>query len=299
MTETTHPVGVDGQARLVAAPRVRRGSRQKVADVVLSVVLISLSLFMIMPLVWLITTSVTGRAEAFQLPPRWIPTPPTLANYAEINSLIPIGRMALNSLIVSVLATTGALLTSTLAAYAFSRIRFRGGNTLFSILLAALMVPVQLTVIPLFILMRTLGLVDNLASVWLPATVNVFGIFFLRQYFASIPRDLDEAARIDGAGHLRILFQIMLPLATPALSALTIFLFEATWNNYFWPSIFLQSNERMTLPVGLVQLQGAVGGGPAVVVFAAITAVVLPVLVLFLIFQRSFVESIASTGLKT
>ncbi|MGD7790092.1 carbohydrate ABC transporter permease [Propionibacteriaceae bacterium Y1700] len=286
-------------SRLVAVPRRRSGRRVRVGDVILSVVLLVLAALMITPLVWLISQSISEPPNAFQLPPQWIPQPPTLANYGEINSLIPIGRMALNSLTVSVLATVGALLTSTLAAYAFSRISFRGGNSLFSVLLAALMVPVQLTVIPLFILMRTLGLVDNLASVWLPATVNVFGIFFLRQYFLSIPRDLDEAARIDGAGHLRILFGIIVPLATPALSALTIFLFEATWNNYFWPSIFLQSSENMTLPVGLVQLQGNVGGGPAVVVFAAITAVVLPVLVLFLIFQRSFVESIASTGLKS
>lgn len=266
---------------------------------ILDVFLIVLSLLMIAPIVWLIATSLSDRSQAFALPPKWIPVPITFDNFIEIESLIPFGRMALNSLLVATLATLGALTTSILAAYAFSRLRFTGKGPVFSILLSALMVPVQLTVIPLFLLMRYLGMVDHLASVWLPACVNVFGIFFLRQYFTSIPRELDEAAKIDGAGHLRIVFSVIVPLATPALSALSIFLFEASWNNYFWPSVFLQSPEKMTLPVGLVQLQSSQGGGPAVVVFAAITAVVVPILILFLIFQRTFVASIASTGLKS
>jgi multiple sugar transport system permease protein len=166
------------------------------------------------------------------------------------------------------------------------------------VLLAALMVPVQLTVIPIFILMRHLGLIDHLASLWLPALINVFAIFFLRQYFNTIPRDLDEAARIDGAGHLRILFQILVPLAGPALSALTILGFEASWNNYFGPLIFLSTPENMTLPIGLVSLSAGQGGGPAAVVFAGITLVVAPVLIVFLVFQRAFVESVASVGIR-
>jgi len=159
------------------------------------------------------------------------------------------------------------------------------------------MVPVQLTIIPLFIMMRNLGLVDNIASLWLPALVNVFAIFFVKQYFDSIPRELDEAARIDGAGHLRILFRILVPLSAPALSAVSILAFEASWNNYFGPLIFLSSPQNMTLPIGLVSLSTGYGGPPAVV-FAAITLVVIPVLVLFLVFQRSIVESVASVGIR-
>ncbi len=181
----------------------------------------------------------------------------------------------------------GSLLTASLAAYAFSRIPFRGRDSVFVVLLAALMVPTQLTIIPIFIIMRKLELIDTLAALWIPALVNVFAIFFLRQYFNTIPRDLDEAARIDGAGHLRILFQILLPLAGPALSALAILGFEASWNNYFGPLIFLNSPEKMTLPVGLVSLSAGQGGGPAVVVFAGITLVVLPILIVFLVFQRA------------
>lgn len=281
----------------VVTPR-SRARVPKVWEWLLNTVLVLLGLFMIAPLVWLISMAFTERAHAFQLPPQWIPNPFSLANFAGITELIPFGQMALNSLVIAVLATCGALLTSLLASYAFSRLRFRGRDGLFAVLLTALMVPVQLTVIPLFILMRELRLTDTLMAVWLPACINVFGIFFLRQYLKSIPMELDEAARIDGAGHFRILFQIIAPLAKPALAALAILVFEAAWNNYFWPSVFLRTPEKMTLPLGLVQLQGFQGGGPTTVLFAAIAAVVVPVLVVFLIFQKSFVASIASTGVK-
>ncbi|MDQ4137534.1 MAG: carbohydrate ABC transporter permease [Actinomycetota bacterium] len=266
---------------------------------ILDAVLALLGLAMVLPLIWLIMTSLTPAIEAFELPPNWLPWPITLDNFAAIPELIPFGRMALNSVIISVIATVGSLLTSTLAAYAFSRLDFAGRDKVFALLLSALMVPTQLTVIPVFILMRNLGLVDSLAAIWLPLLINVFGIFFLRQYFSSIPRELDEAARIDGAGHMWILFRMIVPLSGPALSALAILVFEASWNGFFWPLIFLNSPENMTLPLGLVSLQSAQGGGPAVVVFAAITAVVLPVLIVFMLFQRAFVASVASTGLKS
>lgn len=280
-----------------AAP-ARRRRPFRVGRLVKSIVLLVIGLLMIAPLIWLVTTSLTEPIDAFALPPRWVPVPFSLQNFGDVVGLIPIGRMALNSLIVTVISVAGSLLTASLAAYAFSRIRFRGRDALFLVLLAALMVPTQLTIIPIFILMRKLELIDTLASLWIPALVNVFAIFFLRQCFNTIPRDLDEAARIDGAGHLRILFQIMLPLAGPALSALAILGFEASWNNYFGPLIFLTSPENMTLPIGLVSLSAGQGGGPAAVVFAGITMVVVPILVVFLIFQRSFVESVASVGIR-
>lgn len=266
---------------------------------VLDVVLVLLGLLMIAPLVWLITTSLMTTDKAFSLPPQWIPAPVTLTNFSAVPGLIPFARMAFNSVLIAVITTAGALLTSVLAAYAFSRLEFRGRDAIFLVMLSALMVPVQLTVIPVFILMRWLHLIDTSTAIWLPAIVNVFGIFFLRQYFNSIPRELDEAARIDGAGHLWILFRMLVPLSGPALSALGIFVFEASWNNFFGPLIFLNSPQKMTLPVGLFSLQSSQGGGPAAVVFAAITMVVIPVLLLFLVFQRSFIASIATTGLRS
>jgi multiple sugar transport system permease protein len=287
-----------GRAARSAAAPARRRRPFRVGRLIKSVVLFVIGILMIAPLVWMIVTSLTEPIAAFALPPRWLPIPFSLQNFGDVVDLIPIGRQAVNSLIVTTISVAGSLLTASLAAYAFSRIPFRGRDTIFVVLLAALMVPTQLTIIPIFIIMRRLELVDTLAALWIPALVNVFAIFFLRQYFNTIPRDLDEAARIDGAGHLRILFQIMLPLAGPALSALAILGFEASWNNYFGPLIFLTSPEKMTLPIGLVSLSAGQGGGPAVVVFAGITMVVLPILVVFLIFQRAFVESVASVGIR-
>lgn len=275
-----------------------RHRRFTTGSIVLDIVLVIVGILMVSPLVWLISTSLTDAAHAFALPPTWIPVPFSLDNFAQVFGLIPFGRMFLNSLIVATLATAGSLFTSVLAAYAFSRLTFRGSQTIFVGILSALMVPVQLTIIPVFILMRTLHLVDTLTALWLPAFINVFAIFFLRQYFNTIPRELDEAARIDGAGHLWILFRMLVPLSGPAISALVILNFQAAWNDYFGPLIFISSPQNMTLPLGLVTLQAGQGGGPAVVVFAAVTMVVIPVLVLFLVFQRSFVASIASSGIR-
>ena len=276
----------------------RRRRPFRVGRLIKNIVLFVIGVLMIAPLVWMISTSLTEPIAAFDLPPNWIPVPFSLQNFADVVDLIPIGQQAVNSLIVTTISVVGSLLTASLAAYAFSRIPFRGRDSIFVVLLAALMVPTQLTIIPIFIIMRKLELIDTLAALWIPALVNVFAIFFLRQYFNTIPRDLDEAARIDGAGHLRILFQILLPLAGPALSALAILGFEASWNNYFGPLIFLNSPEKMTLPVGLVSLSAGQGGGPAVVVFAGITLVVVPILIVFLFFQRQFVESVASVGIR-
>lgn len=254
---------------------------------------------MVIPLIWLFVQSLTPSATAFSTPPQWIPHPLTLDNFKAIPGAIPFGRMALNSVIVSSVTTVGVLLTSSLAAYAFSRIDFTGNGKLFAVMLGAMMVPGQVTVIPVFIIMRKLGLVDTLWAIIFPLLINVFGIFFLRQYFSSIPRELDEAAKIDGAGHLWILFRMILPLSGPAVSALAIFVLEASWNGFFYPLIFINSAENMTLPLGLVSLGGSIGGAPAVVVFAAMTSVVLPLLIIFVVFQRSFIASIATTGLRS
>lgn len=271
--------------------------RQHLGRWILTAVLIVFGVVMLAPLVWLVSESLTKETSAFYLPPSWIPRDPTFENFSAMAELIPFGRMFLNSVIVSVTATAGALLVSLMAAYAFSRLRFRFREGMFALMLAALMVPMQMTIIPVFFLMRNLGLVDTLGSLILPALINVFAIFFFRQYFNSIPRELDEAATLDGAGHGWILFRMLIPLSGPAIAAMTILNFEATWNNYFGPLIFLRTEERMTLPLGLVTLQAGQSGS-SVVVFAAITAVVVPALVVFLLFQRAFISSVATAGVR-
>jgi len=280
------------------ATPARRRRPFRPARLVISLVLFVIGVLMIAPLVWMISTSLIEPTAAFALPPQWLPIPFSTQNFADVVDLIPVGQMALNSVVVSLISVVGSLLTACLAAYAFSRISFRGRDQVFLVMLSALMIPGQLIIIPVFVMMRKLELIDTLVALWLPALINVFAIFFLRQYFNTIPRELDEAARIDGAGHLRILFQIMVPLAGPALSALAILGFESSWNQYFGPLIFLTSPEKMTLPIGLVTLSAGQGGGAAAVVFAGIAVVVVPMLVVFLVFQRAFVESVASVGIR-
>ena len=255
-----------------------------------------LGVLMLAPLAWMIGESFTDRRYALRLPPNWIPDPFTVQNYRDVKDLIPFARMARNSLIVATISTAGSMFVAVLAAYAFSRLRFPGRERIFLLMLSAMMIPGQMTVIPVFILLRNLGLLDSLPALWLPALINVFAIFFFRQYFNTIPRELDEAARIDGANNAWILFRVIVPLSGPALAAMTILSFEASWNSYFGPLIFITSKENMTLPLGLVTLHTQ--GGGAVLVFAAITAVVVPVLVVFLIFQRTFVRSIAAVGVR-
>jgi len=283
--------------RIDAAPR-RHGRRRSAAAIIVDLVLVVFGLLMLSPLVWLIVQSFTVPEFAFADPPNWLPIPFTAQNFVDVLEYMPFFQQFGNSLLLAVISTGGSLLFSVLAAYAFARIDFRGSRILLVVMLSALMVPAQLVIIPIFIMMRQLGLIDTLAALWLPALINVFQIFFLSQYFRTIPRELDEAARIDGAGHFWILFRMLIPLSGPAIAALSILGFEASWNGYFGPLIFLSSPENMTLPLGLVTLQNGFGAAPAVVVFAAITMVVVPLLVAFLAFQRQIVESVASTGLK-
>ncbi|HTN57166.1 MAG TPA: carbohydrate ABC transporter permease [Protaetiibacter sp.] len=268
------------------------------ATVVLYAFLVVFSALMLSPLFWLVTQSFLPSQFAFSAPPRWLPVPFTVENYPAVVGYIPFFQQFGNSLSLAVISTAGSLLFSVFAAYAFARIQFRGSRVLLVVMLSALMVPAQLIIIPIFIMMRQVGLVNTLAALWLPALINVFQIFFLSQYFRSIPRELDDAARIDGAGHMWILLRMIVPLSGPALAALAILQFEASWNGYFGPLIFLSSPDKMTLPLGLVTLQAGFGSTPAVVVFAAITMVVLPLLVVFVIFQKQIVESVASAGLK-
>ena len=264
----------------------------------LNFLLLALALVILAPFYWMLVNAVLPREQAFALPPDWLPSEITFANFAQVFELIPFGRLVLNSLKLTVIITVGALVTSTLAAYAFARLRFPGRDLLFIILLSALMVPQQVTVIPTFVLMRTLGLLDTHEAVYLPALINVFGTFLLRQFFLTIPRDLEDAAKLDGAGHLRILWNVIVPLSAPALSALAIFIALAAWNEFFWPNVFLTSPEKMTLPVGLVMISGRFGSGSPVVILAALSMIVVPLLILFAFAQRRITESVAMTGLR-
>jgi multiple sugar transport system permease protein len=260
--------------------------------------LLVLGLLMFAPFYWMLLNAVLPTRLAFALPPVWVPKAVTFDHFGKVFELIPFGMFVLNSLKITFIVTAGVLVVSTMAAYAFARLRFPGRDLLFLILLASLMVPGQVTVVPTFIVLRTLGLVDTHEAVYLPQLINVLGIFLLRQWFLTLPRELEDAARIDGAGHAGILRHVVVPLSGPPLAALAIFCSQQAWNDFFWPNIMLSSPEKMTLPVGLVYLQGQYSTGSPVVIFAAIAMVVVPVLVLFLFAQRPITQSLALTGLR-
>jgi multiple sugar transport system permease protein len=263
----------------------------------LNLIMVLISLIMILPFYWVIITAFVPQMSAFGKPPNWFPTDWTLENVRRVFDSVPFWRQFFNSVKVSLLITVGSVTTSTMAAYAFARLQFPGRDVLFVILLAALMVPGQVTVIPTFILMRNLGLMNTHEALWVPGLISVFGIFLLRQFFLRTPRDLEEAAKLDGAGYLRIMFQIALPLAAPAIAALAVLNFQAAWNDFFAPNLFLTTPDMFTLPVGLVALRGMFGGTPTTI-FAGVTIVLLPVLIVFLLAQRRLTESIALTGIR-
>ncbi len=263
----------------------------------LNLIMVVVSLIMIVPLYWVIITAFVPQMSAFGKPPDWTPNEWTLDNVRKVLDSVPFWRQFFNSVKVSAIITVGSVTTSTMAAYAFARLQFPGRDVVFVIFLAALMVPGQVTVIPTFILMRNLGLMNTHEALWIPGLISVFGIFLLRQFFLRTPRDLEEAAKLDGAGYLRIMFQIALPLAAPAIVALAVLNFQAAWNDFFAPNLFLTTPDMFTLPVGLVALRGMFGGTPTTI-FAGVTMVLIPVLIVFLLAQRRLTESIALTGIR-
>jgi multiple sugar transport system permease protein len=269
-------------------------------EVLIWAFLIAMTVIEMAPMSWLISTSLRDPANSFDLPPDFLPTAFKWQNYlAVINSTeIDFLLFFWNSLRIAVTTTFAQLVTCSMAAFAFARLRFPGRNTLFFIFLATMMVPGTVTMIPTFILMRHLSLIDSHWALILPGLSSAFGVFLLRQQFMTLPQELMEAARIDGAGFARIFGQIMLPLIGPGLSALGIFTFLGQWNNFLGPMLYLRSWEKFTYPLAIVNLQGYMGSGNRAHVLAAIMIGVLPVLVCFLVAQRYVIQGIAVTGLK-
>ena len=251
---------------------------------------------MLLPFIWMLSTSLKTPADTFAYPPVWIPSQIVWGNYTKAVSVMPFGRFYLNSLFVTVSVTVLQILTSSLAAFAFARLRFRGRNMLFLLYLATLMIPFQVTMIPNFILVRLLGWYDTYQALILPPAFSAFSTFLLRQYFMGIPLDLDEAARIDGASSFRIWWSVILPLSGPVLAALAIFVSLNTWNEFLWPLIITNSPEMRTLPVGLSTFQGQFKVEWNLLMAGSVIAM-LPVLIVYIIGQRWFIRGIAMSGM--
>lgn len=262
-------------------------------------VLTILALTMIVPFGWMFATSLKPREYILQNPPQLIPDPATLSSYSDLFDTLPMDKMLFNSLFVAIVGTAGQVLFSAMAAYAFSRLQWRGRNTLFLVYLATMMVPSQVTLIPQFILIRQLDWVNTYQALILPSVFSAFGTFLLRQFFLTLPKDLEEAAFMDGANHLTIFWRIILPLSKPALGTLAVFSFMGLWNSYLWPLFVAREQAFMTLPVGLASLQG----GPRALtqwnlVMAGAVITVIPILLVYLFAQKSFVRGVTMSGIK-
>lgn len=257
-----------------------------------------LGFIVIIPVAYIVSMAFTTQQNQLLYPVRWIPDPVTLQNFTQIfnEPTLPLLRWFGNSVLVATIGTVLILAISSLSGYAFARLEFPGKGGIFSALIASLMIPGAVTLIPVFIMLRDLKLLDTYASIWLPAMAGITGIFLLRQHFYSIPSELEDAARVDGANRFRIFYQIALPLVRGALVALAIFSFLGLWNDLFWPLIVLSGRSNLTLPVGLLVIQQGsyVNAGLA---FAAAFIASFPTLVLYAIFQRRIIAGVSTSGL--
>ncbi|RED61911.1 carbohydrate ABC transporter permease [Cohnella phaseoli] len=273
-------------------------NRVKPKSLLIHAVMIVCCILFIFPFLWMALTSFKTPQEIFQWPPRMFPKEWSFSNYQEVLTAVPLLRMLLNSLFVAVAVTAGTLLFSSLAAYSFARLRFKGKDLLFSMYLGTMMVPLMVTLIPTFVIMRKLGMVDTYYALIVPGFFgNAFGTFLLRQFFMTIPRQLDEAARIDGCGYFGIYSRILMPLMKPALASLFIFTFMGVWNDFLWPLVVIQTESVKTITLGLASFQGLYTTKYHLLMAAAMISV-LPVLVAYISSQRYFIEGITLTGLK-
>lgn len=261
------------------------------------------TIIMLIPLVWMFATSLKTFAEVQAYPPTLLPETPQWSNYVEAFRTFNFGRYLFNSLFVTVLSVAGTLVSCTLAAFAFTVYDVPGRKILFGLLLAALMMPGQVTIIPQFKLFAELGMVNTFMPLLIPLWLggNVFAIFLLRQFFLTLPRDYIEAARIDGASEFRILWNIFVPLSKPALLTVTVFTFLGSWNDLWGPLIYLHDERRYTMPLGILRFMAEMGrpeGSPMHLIMAVSTVMVIPIIILFFVAQKRFIEGIATTGIK-
>ena len=262
-------------------------------------VLMAGAITMIFPFYWMLKTSFLTDSQALEMPPKlWFSFPLYFGNYKEVFELAATGRAICNSLFIAVVSTAGVLFTSSLAAFAFAKLRFPGEKKLFGLIFATMLIPSQVTLIPLYVVFSKIGWVDTHLPLIVPQImVNAYGVFLIRQFMVSVPDSYIEAAKLDGAGYLRIYAGIMLPLCKPALVTLGMFTFVGNWNNFVGPLIYLNTEELFTLPLIINSFRSAyaVDWG---LLMAGSTVAVLPLLLIYLFAQRSFIEGIAATGLK-
>ncbi len=277
----------------------RRNATKIVQRILIYALLILIALIILVPLAWMLSTSFKLKSQLFLPEIYWIPKRITTQNYQNLltDPSVPIVTWFINSLGIAIITTILTLTIDALAAYAYARMEFPGSKWLYRVMLATLFMPGLMFLIPNFITIYNLTLLDTFAGVILPYLAGVFGVFFLRQFFESLPRELEEAARMDGANAFQTFYQIVLPLARPALSTLAVITFLASWNDFLWPLLILQGVNLQTLPIGLRTLQGAYTSEYGLMMAGAVI-VAIPVLIIYVSLQRYIVQSVASSGLK-
>ena len=261
-------------------------------------VVTALAFAVMLPFIWMIVTSLKSPTEVFAYPPTWIPKEFQWSNYLEMWNKAPFGRYFMNSAIVAICVTIGQLTSCVLAAFAFARMDFKGKNTMFMIFLSTTMISSQVTLVPTYLVMRTLDWIDSYQALIVPFLANAFGVFMLRQSFRTIPKELEEAAKLDGCSRFRFLWQILIPLSKPILASQALFTFMGNWNSYQWPLIITNQDSMRTLQIGLRYFVSGEGSTQWGIYMAAALVVTLPVIVIYFLVQKTFVESMASTGLK-
>jgi len=262
------------------------------------IVLLALTLAMVLPILWAFSTALKPQKEIYSYPPTIVPSRIEWQNFRKAWESAPFGRYAFNSVFVTTTIVVCQLVNAAFAAYAFSWLSFRGRDTLFLFFLFAMMIPTQVLIVPTFFIFKTFGWIDTYWALIIPFVSNAFGIFLIRQAFLSVPRDLVDAAKIDGCGHLGIIRHIMVPSSRASFISFSLLTFTWRWNDYFWPLIMTNSTKMRTLPVGIVFLRTSEGSIEWNVVMAGAVLVMLPVILLFVFLQKYFVEGVMSSGIK-
>jgi multiple sugar transport system permease protein len=265
----------------------------------LMIVLLAGGFVMLLPFLWMVSASFRPIGEAYQLPPSLLPTELDWDAYREVfRTGVPFLQMYWNSFVVAVASTAGVLTTASMAGFAFARLRFRGKGVLFGAMLIGLMVPPAMTLIPIYFGYAAVGLLDTRIGLALPAMASTFGVYMMRQFMLNQPRELEEAALIDGASYWTIFWRVSVPQLGPALATLGIITFIGSWNNFVSPFVLVRSFDAMTLPVGVVALQGVMGSARLSVIMAATTMSILPLVIVFVVAQRFIIESMTMSGVK-
>ncbi len=271
--------------------------RHQILGALKYLILVGGAFLMVFPFVWMVIASLMTAGEIQMRPPVWLPAEPQFSNYSELAQSIPIARLYFNSLFTSGIIVFGVLISSSLAGFAFAKYRFPGRELLFYLILATMMIPFFVTLIPVFFIVRQLGWIDSYQGLVVPGLTSAYGIFLMRQFMLTVPDELIDAARIDGASEPMIYWRIVIPLVKPALATLGTFTFIGAWNNFLWPLLVLNSRELFTLPLGINSLRSLYADNTNLLM-AGTAVAVLPMLLLFVFLQRYFIKGIALTGLK-